>query len=324
MAADRNRFYAPNYFGEVEFVELFRESIRNGGLTPEQVAEVVAFRQLGNRQGFIHIQGLDVGDVPATPTSREQIKKADLRSEMLLLQATALVGDPIGYVQEWRGHIVNNFFPIPGFDQAPTSDSYDTELELHTENAFHPVQPDYLLLLCLRPDPAGEAVTYVSSIDDILPRLSDDEVAFFRSERYNFLSDYSAREKGHRIDLGNWLPVIYGEEYDPLIRLDLDFMVSASAQARAAVERLNRIAWEVASPIRLTTGDLLIIDNCKTAHARSAFRARHDGRDRWVQRTFSVNDARRHQAAMDGRRVVMLPQACSAADSQAQRPEDAA
>ena len=36
----------------------------------------------------------------------------------------------------------------------------------------------------------------------------------------------------------------------------------------------------------LRAGDLLAIDNRRCAHARSAFPARFDGRDRWLQRVY--------------------------------------
>lgn len=162
------------------------------------------------------------------------------------------------------------------------------------------------MLLCLCQDPAGQAVTYVSSIDNILRRLSKEEINYFRNEQYNFLSDYSPNGKSCRIDLNKWLPVIYGKPYDPLLRLDIDFMVARSPETHTALKKLNAIAWEVAEPIKLAAGDLLIIDNVKTAHARSAFQAQHDGRDRWIQRTFVVNSLRQHQASMNEQRVVTL------------------
>ncbi len=53
-----------------------------------------------------------------------------------------------------------------------------------------------------------------------------------------------------------------------------------------ACERLART-------LRLTPGDLVIIDNRVTVHGRTAFQPRYDGADRWLQRTYVTTDLRR-------------------------------
>jgi len=42
--------------------------------------------------------------------------------------------------------------------------------------------------------------------------------------------------------------------------------------------------------VALDAGDLLVVDNAVAVHGRSAFPARFDGTDRWLQRTFVVPD----------------------------------
>ncbi len=268
--------------------ELLVASLTSGGLSQEQIAQILNFKIFGNRSGFLHLKNLPIGNIPATPTSRDALTKPDDASEKCLLQATSLLGQAIGYPQESNGAIINNFFPHQAQSKAASSDSYDTELDLHTENAFHAIQPDYLLLLCLRQDPLGEAITYVTSIDAMLEFLSRDDVAYFLNEKYNFLSDYSATEKNCRLDIGKHQTILYGDPDTPFFRFDPQFMIAQSTQAQAQLQHLNNIAWEVKQPVKLNTGDLLIIDNRKTAHARSPFTALLDGRDRWIQRTFAI------------------------------------
>ena len=129
---------------------LLARAVTKGALQHEQIGEILNFRLFGNKRGYLTLENLPVGDIPPTPPSREQLNKPDESSERLLLQATALLGEPIGYLQESDGCIVNNFFPLQTQSRAANSDSFDTELDLHTENAFHAVVPDYLVLLCLR------------------------------------------------------------------------------------------------------------------------------------------------------------------------------
>ncbi len=275
-----------------KFDHLLACAIRSGGLLQEQIAQILHFRLFGNERGFLLLQNLPIGDIPPTPRCREDMRKDDDSSERLLLQATALLGEPIGYVQESGGSIVNNFFAQQAQARAATADSFDTELDLHTENAFHAVLPDYLALLCLRQDPAAEAVTYIASVEPILDRLSHEERAFFLSEPYNFLSDYGPREKNQRIDIGRHQSVLYGDPDAPFLRFDPQFMLAASDRAQRLLDKLRGIAWDVAEPIRLARGDLLIIDNRRTAHARSPFSARFDGSDRWMQRAFAICNPR--------------------------------
>ena len=266
---------------------LLSAAISNGGLGQEQIAQILDFKMFGNPQGFLRLQGMEIGDIPPTPQSRADVRKPDERSEKLLLQATALLGDPIGYVQESGGCIVNNLFPQPTQSRAVSSDSFDTELDLHTENAFHAIQPDYLLLLCLRQDPTAQAITYIASVDRILEHLTYEQQAFFLNEPYNFLSDYGPTEKNQRIDINKHQTVLYGDPDTPFFRFDPQFMVAYSDRAQHSLDALRRIAWNIVEPVRLARGDLLIIDNRRTAHARSPFPARFDGSDRWMQRTFA-------------------------------------
>ncbi|MCQ4306887.1 TauD/TfdA family dioxygenase [Pseudomonas stutzeri] len=266
---------------------LLSAAISNGGLGQEQIAQILDFKMFGNPKGFLRLQGMEIGDIPPTPQSRADVCKPDERSEKLLLQATALLGDPIGYVQESGGCIVNNLFPQPTQSRAASSDSFDTELDLHTENAFHAIQPDYLLLLCLRQDPEAQAITYIASVDRILEHLSYEQQAFFLNEPYNFFSDYGPTEKNQRIDINKHQTVLYGDPDAPFFRFDPQFMVAYSDRAQHSLDALRRIAWNIVEPVRLARGDLLIIDNRRTAHARSPFPARFDGSDRWMQRTFA-------------------------------------
>ena len=271
----------------LEFDQLLSASIHHGGLSSAQIAQILEFKLFGNAKGFLLLEDTNIGEIPPTPASRIEIHKPDDCSERLLLQATALLGEPIGYVQESSGCIVNNFFPQQTQSRAATSDSFDTELDLHTENAFHAIQPDYLLLLCLRQDPAAEAITYIASIERILEHLSYEQQAFLLNEPYNFLSDYGPNEKNQRIDINKHQTVLYGDPDAPFFRFDPQFMVAYSDRAQQSLDNLRNIAWEVVEPVRLGPGDLLIIDNRRTAHARSPFTARFDGSDRWMQRTFA-------------------------------------
>lgn len=252
------------YLGSVSFDALLDQAIRHGELSAAAIADLLHFRIFGNPQGFLLLPDQDIGDVPPTPADRTTLAKPDYRSELLLLQATALLGDPVGYPQESDG------------------------ITQHTENAFHEVPPDFLALLCLRGAPQDDAVTYIASVDRMLQVIDADTTALLFEESFNFLSDYCVNEKNCRIDLGRYQPILYGQRTRPYLRFDPHFMLARSARMQRLIEEIKEITWSVAQPVRLAAGDLLIIDNRRAVHARSAFQAQFDGQDRWIQRTFAV------------------------------------
>ncbi|KTC25868.1 iron hydroxylase [Pseudomonas marginalis ICMP 9505] len=288
-----------------DFDHILSRSITHTKLDETLQSALLNFRLFGNKKGYLHLENLPIGDIPPTPMDRATLQKNCTISEHTILKATAVLGDPIGYIQESNGDIINNFFPQKKHSKDTNSDSYDCELELHTENAFHTVSPDYLVLLCLRQDPAAEAATFISSIDRIRDHLTPDDIRYFLEEKYNFLSDYCITEKNCRIDINQKQTVLYGDPDAPFFRFDPQFMVARSKSAQMKLEVLRKAAWQVAEPVHMKAGDLLIIDNRKTAHARSAFSANLDGNDRWMQRTFAVTGYR-HYAQKFGKNQRVL------------------
>lgn len=263
-------------------------SFKDSVLSNKIISDITMFRLFGNEKGYLKIEGLHVGDVPDTPLNRRQIQKSDHLSEHIVLQCASFLGEPIGYVQESDGELVNNFFPNPMNAQSLTSDSCDSELDMHTENAFHPVSPDFLILLCLRQDQKKEAITYISSIDHVLTQLPNEDIDYFFNEKYNFLSDYNRKNKNCRVDIDQKQTILYGDRTNPFFRFDPQFMLGKDAVAEQKMHELRDIVWRHAEAIYLEKGSLLLIDNRKTCHARSPFTAFFDGHDRWIQRAFSI------------------------------------
>ena len=55
-------------------------------------------------------------------------------------------------------------------------------------------------------------------------------------------------------------------------------------RAAAALEHLRLCIGQSKQKIQLEPGDLLVFDNRRSAHARSAYTPRFDGSDRWLLR----------------------------------------
>lgn len=207
------------------------------------------------------------------------------RRERVLLAVARCLGHPVGFAPEHGGDLVQDLVPTPAGAHRQTSTSSAVELEFHTETAFHPHKPRYLLLLCMRGDPA--AVTYLCGIDDLLPHLSLGARAVLAQPRFRTGADESFGGTGRR---GRRLAVLSGDPERPTLTYDADLMEGTDPEAQAALDELGARAQALRLGLVLGAGDLLVVDNHRCIHGRGPFPARYDGTDRWLKRTFVVSD----------------------------------
>jgi len=84
-------------------------------------------------------------------------------------------------------------------------------------------------------------------------------------------------------------PLLTGPEEFLEVSIDLLCGVRGmSEEANALLDQIREVCKlpGVATGVCLTPGELLIIDNRKGAHARTAFTAAFDGYDRWLHRVY--------------------------------------
>ena len=240
----------------------------------------------GVPSGAVLVRGLAVGDPGPTPGAM-QAADTGTTSATSLLRAAARLGSPVGYVQEHGGEVVQNIFPLAGSVGQQISTSSDVTLAFHTETAFHPHKSHYLLLLCLRGDPAAR--TTLCSVDALAPHLDADVVRVLRRPRFRTGVDLSfGRGDG-------WMTAptpVLDRDLDGTWTLNYDgeLTVGLDAGARSALRTLGDAITDTYTSVVLDAGDLLVVDNRRAVHGRSEFQARFDGTDRWLQRTFVVDE----------------------------------
>ncbi len=266
--------------------------VRLGGrwrhLLPAAVGEaLVDFVDRPNPSGALLLRGMPVGDVPATPDTPTSRTGKDLVSETTLLTVARCLGQPVGYLPEHGGDLVQNLVPTRTNAHRQMSTSSAVTLMFHTEAAFHPHRPRYLLLLCLRGDPA--ATTTLSSITEVRPLLDADQWDLLFQPRFRTAVDESYLD-GRVGELGPAAPVLSGDRDRPTMVFDADLMHGTDAAADAALRALAAATSTHHTSTALERGDLLIVDNDAAVHGRSPFAPRFDGTDRWLQRSFVVTD----------------------------------
>ena len=248
---------------------------------------LVDFADEAHQSGAMLLRGLPVGVVPQTPPTPSAPADKDSVSEFTLLTIARRLGQPVGYEPEHGGDLVQNIVPTRTAVDRQVSTSSKVQLMFHTEAAFHPYRPRYLLLLCLRGDP--EARTTLSSIFEVLPQLAADVVEVLFQPRFRTAVDESYLD-GRANVLGAPMAVLTGDPRRPSMVFDAHLMIGIDEQANEALRALGDATAACHTAVALESGDLLIVDNAVAVHGRSPFTPRFDGTDRWLQRTFVVSD----------------------------------
>ncbi|MFI5780624.1 TauD/TfdA family dioxygenase [Nocardia sp. NPDC051570] len=249
------------------------------------------FRRHSGFRGSLMIRGLPVDEarLPATPSTPDSVQRDATVSAAVLTMMACGLGDPVAYLAEKSGALVQDVVPVRG-KETFSGNAGSVLLTFHNENAFHVHEPDYVLLLCLRADHDRVAGLRTACLREVLPLLTGaSREALFAPEFVtapppSFGSDHAAIPPQ---------PLLSGSADDPDIRMATIATTALTPRAEAALAEFGRACTTVARITKLTPGDLVIVDNRVTVHGRTAFQPRYDGADRWVQRTFAIADLRR-------------------------------
>lgn len=224
------------------------------------------------------ISGLVIGDVPRTPATPFTCEPTPVADGILLEEAIKL-GQPFGYIQEQGGQLIQNVVPVHKLELDQISSSSKVELEMHTETAFHPYMPRYVLLLCLRGDITAE--TTYAVLDDILDGLDESVISALKTDSFYTSIDQSFRT--------NTEPNVFIRKQilsddEQKFVYDSTLMKPMGAEAEHALAETSKAIQRAKRSVVLSTGDLLVIDNHRTVHGRKPFQPKYDGTDRWVKR----------------------------------------
>jgi len=266
---------------------------------PRSVDEaLVSFADQGHRAGALLLRDVDFGNIPATPATPTSRTTKDATSEFALLTVARRMGQPVGYEPEHGGRIVQNIVPTKANADRQVSTSSAVSLMFHTETAFHPHRPRYLLLACLRGD--ASAATTLASVHEIAAVLPADVLATLAEPRFRTAVDASFLNGRDNV-LGPARPILTGTRDEPTFVFDADLMVGTDAEADDAVRIVNDTIERIHTSVVLEAGDLLVVDNNVSVHGRTPYSPRFDGTDRWLQRTFVVADLAPSAADRRGR-----------------------
>lgn len=233
--------------------------------------------------------GLDTGlllvntPTPLSLPVSDCYENGRLNSE--ILKFVSCFGQSYGFDNEQGGALVQDLFPIRKNETEQISSSSKVELELHTETAFHPSAPRFVVLFCLRGDET--AGTIFVELEDVMAGLSQKDIDILSEESFVATVDKSFLDEGEenrevrtQILHNGGKKMVY----------DSSTMRGINRKAQASLDRFTKLAQKQKQTIYLETGQIAIIDNWCTAHGRTQFSPRYDGTDRWLKRVFLSQD----------------------------------
>ena len=202
--------------------------------------------------GITLYRNIDIGVIPKTPSIPFVAGDALDTAKSSLLKFAGIFGTPIGYKQEQDGSLFQHIIPAPKTEYGQISTSSKSNLELHTETAFHPYKPSFVLLLCLRGD-ENAATTYADD-HEILSHLKEQTIEILQQPFFVTKVDDSFRTNGEP-DVEFVLPILrkYGDS-DWSITYDKHFMRGVNQEAQDALDEFNYAIEKSTREIVLESG----------------------------------------------------------------------
>lgn len=232
-----------------------------------------------------------------------------------------ILGDIFGWQTQQGGHVVHDILPIKKHEDEQLGSGSREELIWHTEDAFHELRGDYLIMMCLR---NNDAIPTSLSKPDYSKLTKDQVDVLFESQftirpdnshkpensssEYLELSDADKQEKlnsaydnmNRRDQKPEKIAILFGNKKDPCLRLDPYFMDEPdNLEAKEALNSIISLVSDSLVEVALNPGEILVVDNYEVVHGRRAFAARFDGTDRWYKRINVIRDIRRCQQVLD-------------------------
>ncbi|WHA04445.1 TauD/TfdA family dioxygenase [Candidatus Bandiella numerosa] len=236
------------------------------------------------------ISNLPISNIGLTPSSisHTQHLQSTEAEDILLLLLGSLLGEIFGWENEQMGRLIHDIVPLYNDKNKQASTSSLQTIHWHTEEAFHPLPPDYITLFCLRNNQLIH--THYLSINSI--DLTDEIFDILFKYKYTFKM-VDSHNPNNSTPYYKY-PVLSGDRKKPFIRIDPYFMEKFSdndaSKKTIALKALIKKINNSLKKLVLKKGELLILDNLQCIHGREAFKANFDGHDRWLKRTYVTRD----------------------------------
>jgi len=255
-----------------------------------------------NQYGYLIFQTFPDDFFEKTPM--QNTEKIGENTQLGKIQSILLsfLGEMISYEAEGGGYLLQDIVPVKKMSKLQTSVGSNIELEIHTEQAFSNLRPDFLSLACLRGD--DNAYTYILPVSPIIDTNTD---SILQKPLWKTQVDLSFKLNGTEFvegDIRGPLAILNGSLEDPHLIFDQDLMLGITEEADTKIRDIIEIYKKNRISHCLQPGEILILDNRKVVHGRSPFSPKYNGKDRFLIRGFAVVDYDKSEYARKQRMVL--------------------
>jgi len=219
-------------------------------------------------------------DIPNTPSDSKNIPYLPI-SDTTILLISGMVGQVFnldGRIQIYENQ-VHNLFPIRAIKDAQLGGG-STFLDWHIEDAFHEKAPQYCSLLCIRSD--NKTKTLISFLDDLC--IPDELEKILKQPRFKIEYDETFKDEYKKLPLITPI-ILENESKRKYIKIDYPVTYGIDEESQKALYDLKVIINKNKKELSLEEGDLLLFNNLKIIHARTAYIPNYEGEGRWLKRT---------------------------------------
>lgn len=282
--------------------EVFSEACIAAHAMPERLRRALLdLKRDDDGIGAMVVTGLPTAGLDDRPTPVEIRSEAELDwAVSIMFLVGSILGEPVGWQSHQGGRLVQDVAPIRKEADKHLGTGSAVPLELHTESAYDPNRPDWLLLLTIRNEQRiPTLVAPVGKLDTSDPRLKPLFEPHFGRPSFDVLRANSLSqldESALEAELASIAlqPMLYGSAAAPYVQYDAYYFdPPADPEAQSAVSHFEAMLSEAVTPICLERGELLILNNHRVVHGRPAYQPRFDGGDRWLKRLCIHGDVRR-------------------------------
>ena len=253
---------------------------------------VSSMRRSSGPAGYLKMAGLPTvpSDLPPTPTATRESTQQHPSANAAFLTCVAYgLGAPVAYTSEKKGGLIHDVAPVEGREMFVGNAGSRRRLDLHVENAFTELRPDFVILSCLRADHASVAETKVGCISSAIRRLSDDTIATLAESLYITQPPPSFGDAAPAVTPQPLLRAA-GVAGEVTLVVDFDATHPMNEKAKTAMGDLLVALTDAGEGMKLRPGEAVLVDNRVSVHGRNDFTPRYDGEDRWLQRVYAVVD----------------------------------
>lgn len=277
---------------------------------PERIKYILKqFKEKGSKNGFQLIKNINLSNTELPPTPSDNNEKIGEKTSFARIQAIliSVIGEMIAYEAEGYGRLFQDVVPVKTMESIQTSVGSNTELEIHTEQAFSKLRPDILSLACLRGD--ENALTHILPVNKIVEHCAEKEVKLLYQSLWGTGVDLSFKLNGYEFIEGDFrgpMSILNGDNiHDPFLIFDQDLMEGLTDESHQMIQNIVNIYYQHRISYKLQTGEIIFIDNNRAVHGRSPFFPKYDGFDRFLIRCFATYDYEKSKyARANGSRMI--------------------